>query len=152
MDSNGSPSIVVDEEEGTTRLVLAGEIDAGIADDAAQALQRVAAHDAPVDIDLAGVTFMDCYGLRVIQAVVERVSAPVRVVAASDPVRYLLDTAGLAALTVDGQGPAGPDLDLDLRGIAPLALDRRYVSEPLAVPPAPAETEPGTARTEGALS
>ncbi|WP_341361272.1 STAS domain-containing protein [Georgenia sp. M64] len=165
MDGSGSPSVVVDEEEGTTRLVLAGEIDAGIADDVAHALQRVAAHDTPVDIDLAGVTFMDCYGLRILQAVVERVSAPVRVVAASAPVRFLLETAGLAALTADGPGSSGPDRAVDLSGIAPLAVDRLYLSEPLTARPQqaqplpvgtarPEQAEPqpvGTARTEGGL-
>ncbi|RPF28707.1 STAS domain-containing protein [Georgenia muralis] len=152
MDGNGSPSVVVDEEEGTTRLVLAGEIDAGIADDVAHALQRVAAHDTPVDIDLAGVTFMDCYGLRILQAVVGRVSAPVRVVAASAPVRFLLETAGLTALAADGPGSSGPDRAVDLSGIAPLAVARLYLSEPLTVRPEQAEPQPvGTARTDGGL-
>lgn len=160
MSASGSPpdaTVGVAETAGATRLLLAGEIDAGVADDAAEAIQRIAATDGPVEIDLAAVTFMDCYGLRIIQAVVERVSAPVRVVAASDPVRFLLEAAGLAALTTDdpvadAPGTPGP---VDLRRIAPLAVDHLYASEPL-VPAGlsePAETaEPapvGTARTEG---
>ena len=62
-ESTAASSITSQDAEGTTHVVLCGEIDAALRDQASEAMLFVVAANHPVLVDVAGVTFIDSSGL-----------------------------------------------------------------------------------------
>lgn len=62
-ESTVGPSITSHDVEGTTHVVLCGEIDAALRDQASEAMLFVVSANNPVVADVAGVTFIDSSGL-----------------------------------------------------------------------------------------
>lgn len=98
-----TPYFEVHLSEGSDPLVVAatGELDAASAATLSEALDGARERGGPVVLDLAGVTFVDSSGLRVIAA--EHVAATdggwsFRIVGPSDRVRRIFEMTGLDAL------------------------------------------------------
>ncbi|WNB85552.1 STAS domain-containing protein [Cellulomonas sp. ATA003] len=65
-DSDGATTpagITVEQHDGTTTVVLRGEIDASRRESASRSMVAVLAGDGPVVLDTSGVTFIDSSGL-----------------------------------------------------------------------------------------
>ncbi|SDB87477.1 anti-anti-sigma factor [Sanguibacter gelidistatuariae] len=62
-ESNTGYSITSRDVEGTTHVILRGEIDAALRDQAGEAMVFVVAANSPVVADVADVTFIDSSGL-----------------------------------------------------------------------------------------
>ncbi len=69
-------------EDGRTRVVLSGEVDADLAADLADATADAEAAGLPVDIDAQHVTFMDSSGIAFLARIATRVQQPMRVLRA----------------------------------------------------------------------
>lgn len=82
--------------DGRTRLVLAGEVDAGMDEELATCTTEITRLGAPLDVDVRNVTFMDSSVLAVIARLTQRLNAPVRVIGPSESVRFLLDLTHLS--------------------------------------------------------
>jgi len=90
---------------------VAGELDASTAPLLSDAFAELPDTTAQVDIDLAGVTFIDSSGLRVLIALNDRVTSEggrVVVSSASNTVRRLLEITGLESTFGVITGDAGP--------------------------------------------
>ncbi len=90
---------------------VAGELDASTAPSLSDAFAELPDTTAQVDIDLAGVTFIDSSGLRVLIALNDRVTSEggrVVVSSASNTVRRLLEITGLESTFGVITGDAGP--------------------------------------------
>ncbi len=85
-------------ENGRTRIVLSGEIDADLAGDLADATADAEAAGLPIDIDAQHVTFMDSSGIAFLARVATRVQQPVRVLRAPESVRFLLQVTRIHEL------------------------------------------------------
>jgi anti-anti-sigma factor len=99
----GAPHFNVQTDPGTEplRIVAEGELDAASAAILASALDDATTGGAGVALDLAGVSFIDSSGLRVIAAEVRRAEetgASFTVSAASDAVRRIFEMTGLTSL------------------------------------------------------
>ncbi len=81
-DASEPASVHVIVENGRTRIVLSGEIDADLAADLADATADAEAAALPIDIDAQHVTFMDSSGIAFLARVATRVQQPVRVLRA----------------------------------------------------------------------
>lgn|GEM_PF-1707939 len=116
-------------ENGRTRIVLSGEIDADLAADLADATADAEAAALPIDIDAQHVTFMDSSGIAFLARVATRVQQPVRVLRAPESVRFLLQVTRIHELleVVPGgptdAGSADPD------DVEPIAGDLTDVDE-----------------------
>lgn len=62
-ESNAAGSITSRDVEGTTHVILRGEIDAALRDQASEAMLSVVTVNRPVVADVAEVTFIDSSGL-----------------------------------------------------------------------------------------
>jgi anti-anti-sigma factor len=98
-------SLETDSQGGAVRVRLAGEIDVSVADEVHAALTQVVADVQPgahaVALDLSELQFIDSSGIRaLLQTVLDARTAEleVSVVAVSDPVRRVLDIAGVSAM------------------------------------------------------
>lgn len=108
-------------ENGRTRIVLSGEIDADLAADLADAIEAAEVAALPIDIDAHHVTFMDSSGIAFLARVATRVQQPVRVLRAPESVRFLLQVTRIHELlevvpgaSTDGRDPTVGDLtDVD---------------------------------------
>lgn len=100
-------------ENGRTRIVLSGEIDADLAADLADAIEAAEAAALPIDIDAHHVTFMDSSGIAFLARVATRVQQPVRVLRAPESVRFLLQVTRIHELLEVVPGAPSDD-----RGIA----------------------------------
>ena len=76
------------------RVVVSGDVDLGSALSFAKDLLAAAGDGATLELDLAGVTFIDSAGLQALISVVQSVRRPVRI-AASSRVFVALDVIGL---------------------------------------------------------
>jgi anti-sigma B factor antagonist len=99
-------------ENGRTRIVLSGEIDADLAADLADATADAEAAALPIDIDAQHVTFMDSSGIAFLARVATRVQQPVRVLRAPESVRFLLQVTRIhELLEVVPGGPSDDEPD-----------------------------------------
>lgn len=83
---------------GLLRVVLAGEIDAALRDDASAVLTTVITSDLPVDVDASGVTFIDSSGVGFVVQLcfaVEERAGTFRLVDPPQAMRDVLDMLGL---------------------------------------------------------
>lgn len=99
----GAPHFNVQTDSGSDplRIVADGELDAASAGTLAEALEDAAPGSGGIVLDLAGVSFIDSSGLRVIAAEVQRAEAagrPFAVTAASEAVRRIFEMTGLTSL------------------------------------------------------
>ncbi len=87
---------------GGTVVTISGEIDIGCSKELLDMLVRaMRRHDPHLMLDLSGVTFFDCAGLTVLLRARRRAEnhdGSLRVVAASDQVRRVIDLTGLQDL------------------------------------------------------
>jgi len=90
----GSAAVLTTGER--TRLVLAGEVDASMNDELATCTTEITRLNGPLDVDLRNVTFMDSSVLAVLARLTQRLSDPVRVIGASESVRFLLELTHLS--------------------------------------------------------
>ena len=84
----------------TARLVIVGEVDLDTVGELTSALDEVRSCGL-VDVDLAGVTYMDSAGLRCLMtanADIEELGGHLRVSAASNIVTRLIEIAGVGSL------------------------------------------------------
>lgn len=103
MNSEGCAIDVRGGEQGdAVTVAIEGEVDASNCAEVSEVLARLAtaerAHD--VQLDLAGLGFVDSSGLRVLlvaQLALQQRGGSLRIVAASRTVERLLDVTGLAA-------------------------------------------------------
>jgi anti-anti-sigma factor len=98
---------------GTVRVAVIGEIDLSTADLLRARLFNVlsALHPDRVEVDLAGVTFMDCGGLSaliVAGKVAARTGCQLRITNPQPIVRRVLDLTGLLGVLTAGSGEAPP--------------------------------------------
>ncbi|GAA4285923.1 hypothetical protein GCM10022262_02820 [Georgenia daeguensis] len=91
---SGSAAVLTTGER--TRLVLAGEVDASMNDELATCTTEITRLNGPLDVDVRNVTFMDSSVLAVLARLTQRLSAPVRVIGASESVRFLLELTHLS--------------------------------------------------------
>lgn len=122
-------------ENGRTRIVLSGEIDADLAADLAEATSAAEAAGLPIDIDAQHVTFMDSSGIAFLARVATRVQQPVRVLRAPESVRFLLQVTRIHELleVVPGIAAAedagGTDEEPDDEDLEPVIGDLTDVDE-----------------------
>jgi anti-anti-sigma factor len=95
--------------DGVHRVAVSGELDLASSPVlAARLAALVAAEPRSIDVDLAGVSFIDARGLQVLVAAHGRCNGDdgpgLRLVGASHPVRRLFELTGLAGLL--GSGPS----------------------------------------------
>ena len=90
-------TITETQGEGVTAVALRGDLDLASADGVTRRLQALRDAGEPVVLDLDELNFIDSSGLRVILQAVEdsRAGWSFRVTAGSEPVRRLLEAAGL---------------------------------------------------------
>ena len=91
----------------SAHLVLAGEVDARLNAQLASATLQLTEYGLPVDVDTRDVTFMDSAVIALIAHLANRLTAPVRIVAPSDQVRFLLEVTHVGDL-VEVVEPAEP--------------------------------------------
>lgn len=82
---------------GNVRLRLAGELDYDTAPDLVAAAAELCDDDAPVLVDLTGVTLCDSSGLSAL-LVVHRAAGAIRLVGVSPQLQRMLDRTGLSEL------------------------------------------------------
>ncbi|MCK6209645.1 STAS domain-containing protein [Georgenia sp. EYE_87] len=108
---SGSAAVLTAGER--TRLVLAGEVDASMNDELATCTTEITRLNGPLDVDVRNVTFMDSSVLAVLARLTQRLNEPVRVIGASESVRFLLELTHLSEVVElhdefpDGDGVTG---------------------------------------------
>lgn len=93
--------VSADRDGDGIRLIAHGELDAASAQDLSAALRRESHPGQRLSLDLAGVTFIDSSGLRVIAAESRRYqesATAFTIAAVSEPVRRILEMTGLTGL------------------------------------------------------
>lgn len=96
MPADGQPgSVQVLEDDGTTVVVLGGEIDSDLARDLEQAARDVAAAGRPVRVDTRSVTFMDSAGLAFLARLCGDAPGTVQVLVAAPTVKLILEMTGM---------------------------------------------------------
>ena len=98
---------------GTARVTVLGEIDLSNSDVLRAGLLNVlsALHPRHIEVDLAGVTFMDCSGLTVLVVagkVAARTGCRLRITNPQPVVRRILDLTGLLGVLTAGFDQASP--------------------------------------------
>lgn len=77
-------------DQGRTRIVLSGDVDAHLEADLLEALAAAQEAQAPVDVDTRNITFMDSTGLGFLAGLASRVKREVSVLDPPPPVRFLV--------------------------------------------------------------
>ena len=87
-----------------TRVVLSGEIDAGIAPELRDAAADAEAAGRPVEVDARHVRFMDSSGVTLLARLAARTPGRLRLIQPPDVVRFLLEVTRIRDLidVVDG--------------------------------------------------
>jgi anti-anti-sigma factor len=102
----GTVQVIV--EEGRTRIVLSGEIDADVADELAEASAEAAQLGLPIEVDTHHVTFMDSSGVAFLARLTRGSTGRVRLLRVPPTVRFLLEVTRIGdLLDVDDEPPAG---------------------------------------------
>ena len=91
-------SVHVIVQEGRTRIVLSGEVDADLSADLTEATSAAEANGLPIDIDAQHVTFMDSSGIAFLARIASRSTKPVRILRAPETVRFLLEVTRIGEL------------------------------------------------------
>jgi len=103
----GGPGAGGDAQPGTvqvivqgarTRVVLAGEVDADLGPELAEAMADAEATGLPVDVDVERVTFMDSSGIAFLARLATRSDDRVRLLRPPDTVRFLLEVTRIGEL------------------------------------------------------
>lgn len=121
----GEPaSVHVIVQDGRTRIVLSGEVDADLAAELTEATSDAEATGLPIDIDAQHVTFMDSSGIAFLARVATRANQKVRMLRAPETVRFLLQVTRIGELLElvdepDEPGPAPTSPDHGLPTIGP---------------------------------
>lgn len=99
---------VLDRTDGTTRLIVTGEIDFATAPPFREAIEHASAPDTPLVIDLCAVTYLDSAGIDVLfeQAQRRRIELLVR---PRGPIIRVLRISGLAQTIQVHEREAGTD-------------------------------------------
>ncbi|WP_199424437.1 STAS domain-containing protein [Actinotalea solisilvae] len=95
---NEPASVHVIVQDGRTRIVLSGEVDADLAADLTEATSDAEATGLPIDIDAQHVTFMDSSGIAFLARIATRSSQKVRILRAPETVRFLLQVTRIGEL------------------------------------------------------
>ncbi|MFF4259831.1 STAS domain-containing protein [Streptomyces sp. NPDC001663] len=111
MTTPASPSLAIDVVDtlGTVLVRVVGELDIRTAPELAAVLEPL--RSRPCELDFVQVSFADSSGLNVLlrhRLQAEAANGSLRLVAASPPVRRLLDVAGVTDLLLKDPGP--PDI------------------------------------------
>lgn len=91
-------SVHVIVQDGRTRIVLSGEVDADLAADLTEATTDAEAAGLPIDIDAQHVTFMDSSGVAFLARIATRSAHPVRMLRVPETVKFLLDVTRIGEL------------------------------------------------------
>lgn len=78
------------------RIVLVGEVDAGMTEKLVELAHEIGPDDAPVTVDLAAVTFIDSTVVRFLALVYRATHSPVVLTGATERTRFLIDAMGIA--------------------------------------------------------
>lgn len=92
----GSVHVIVGSER--TRIILAGDIDADIAPDLAEATGEAEHARLPIEVDCHHVTFMDSSGVAFLARLSSRSPVRVRLIRVPPTVRFLLDVTRIGEL------------------------------------------------------
>lgn len=111
--SSGSTSSVgahasVTWETGRSRVIVIGECDLMFEPSGATIITLLRGQRLPVDVDLSGVTLFCAAGVGWLASLYRGVDSEVRVVAASSPVKRVLDVCGVPLHSAGRPGPAMP--------------------------------------------
>lgn len=106
---NEPASVHVMVQDGRTRIVLSGEVDADLAADLSEATSDAEATGLPIDIDAQHVTFMDSSGIAFLARIATRSSQKVRILRAPETVRFLLQVTRIGELLELVDDPETPD-------------------------------------------
>lgn len=85
-------------EEGRVLVLLAGEVDADLSADLAEAAHAVTESGLPVDIDVSSVTFMDSSGVAFLARVAGSAGRRTRLLHPPASLRFLLDVTRIGEL------------------------------------------------------
>jgi anti-anti-sigma factor len=93
-----SSHLAVEHLDGTVLVCPIGELDLASAPELERVLEALITESSAVIVELSGLTFVDCAGLRPIQHAVRQAGslAQVRLSGASPVVRRVLELCGLA--------------------------------------------------------
>ncbi|GAA4415348.1 hypothetical protein GCM10023169_01580 [Georgenia halophila] len=84
-------SVAVLTTDSGVRLVLSGQVDAGMNTELVEAVHEATRIGLPVDVDTRTVTFMDSTVIALMAHMVNRLAHPVRFIEPPEVVRFLLD-------------------------------------------------------------
>lgn len=112
----GTVQVIV--QDGRTRVVLAGEVDADLGPDLAEAMSDAETAGLPVDVDVEGVTFMDSSGIAFLARLATRSEDRVRLLHPPDAVQFLLEVTRIGELLDVVTGDEAADHGLPTIGLA----------------------------------
>lgn len=104
---SGSVTVIPSPER--VRLILCGELDMAMKTELLDAVREASLHDAPVEVDVRDVTFMDSSALAALSRLISTSSHRPRFISPPPVVSFLLDVTRLGEL-VDIIGPQGSPL------------------------------------------
>ncbi|GAA2241707.1 hypothetical protein GCM10010401_13170 [Rarobacter faecitabidus] len=92
----GALHIIVQSDE--VRVLLTGEIDAGLAGEFTAAIETIRRESLPVTLDTRHVTFMDSFGVAFVSQIAMAGPGPTRVIHAPPTVKFLLEVTNTSEL------------------------------------------------------
>jgi anti-sigma B factor antagonist len=98
-------TVVVEHLDGTALVCPVGELDLATAPVLEQVLETLVGGPLAIDLDLSGLTFVDCAGLRPLRRALQRAPrsfTQVRLSAARPNVRRVLESTGLSQQVTAG--------------------------------------------------
>jgi anti-sigma B factor antagonist len=101
-------TVVVEHIDGTVLVCPVGELDLATAPILERVLETLVADPPAIELDLSGITFVDCAGLRPIREALRRASPSstrVRVSEARPTVRRVLELTGLDVASAPVESP-----------------------------------------------
>ena len=101
-------TVVVEHIDGTVLVCPVGELDLATAPILERVLETLVADPPAIELDLSGITFVDCAGLRPIREALQRASPSstrVRVSGARPMVRRVLELTGLDVASAPAESP-----------------------------------------------
>jgi anti-anti-sigma factor len=101
-------TVVVEHIDGTVLVCPVGELDLATAPILERVLETLVADPPAIELDLSGITFVDCAGLRPIREAPQRAFhslTRVRVSGARPMVRRVLELTGLDVASAPAESP-----------------------------------------------
>jgi anti-sigma B factor antagonist len=101
-------TVVVEHLDGTVLVCPVGELDLATGPILEQVLETLVGGPPAIELDLTGITFVDCAGLRPIRQALGRATqslTQVRISGARPTVRRVLELTGLAVASAPAQSP-----------------------------------------------